>query len=47
MPNTETFVCLQGEWIVARWDAFFVGVWIGNHWFNMASFDAYVYEYTE
>lgn len=36
-------VCLHGVWQFAKWDAFCVGVWIGNHWFNMGSFDAYAY----
>lgn len=38
-------VCQQGVWQFARWDAGCVGVWIGTHWFNLASFDAYVYEF--
>jgi hypothetical protein len=37
----------QGTWVEAQWDSYCVGVWIGNHWYNMASFDAYVYEYQE
>lgn len=43
----EVFVCLNGEWIQAQWDSVCVGVWIGNAWYNMGQFDAYMYSYTE
>ena len=41
----EVWVCLHGVWILAKWDSCKVGVWIGNEWFNMAQFDAYIYSY--
>jgi hypothetical protein len=43
----SVYVYHNGVWVEAQWDSCCVGVWLGNQWFNMASFDAYCYDYQE